>query len=108
MPHTMTVDGGHAADPGPAPRLAAATPWFAPPLQMLPLAARRCLVRNPLNGAAIEMSSGEYAFLSACEGCLPLAAHEARAASSSLSGRLPGAGTSPMGSARTLRRARAC
>jgi len=80
MPHEMTVDGGHGADPGPASRVTTATPWFVPPLQLLPLAARRCLVRNPLNGAAMELSSGEYAFLSACEGCLPLAGHEARAA----------------------------
>src|SRR5271167_1106567 len=47
---------------------------------MLPLSPQRCLVRNPLNGAAMELSAGEYAVLSACEGCHPLAAHEARAA----------------------------
>jgi hypothetical protein len=54
--------------------------WFAPPWTMLPIAARRCLVRNPHNGAALELSSGEYAVLSACEGCRSLADHEARAA----------------------------
>ncbi len=48
---------------------------------MLPLATRRCLVRNSLNGAATELSAGEYAVLSACEGCHSLAEHEAGAAS---------------------------
>jgi hypothetical protein len=52
--------------------------WYAPPLQMWPIAARRCVVRNSLNGASLELSSGEYAALSACEGCHPLAEHEAR------------------------------
>jgi len=56
------------------------TPWFVPALQMLPLSEQRCLVRNPVDGAAMELSSGEYAVLAACEGCLPLAAHEAHAA----------------------------
>ena len=59
---------------------AVATPWLAPALHSWPLAADRCLVRNPLNGAALELSSGEYAVLAACEGCRPLAAHEAHAA----------------------------
>jgi hypothetical protein len=54
--------------------------WFVPALSMLPVSTRRCLVRNPLNGAAMELSSGEYAVLAACEGCHPLAEHEARAA----------------------------
>lgn len=67
-----------AADPG--SRATEATPWFAPAWQMLPLGKRRCLVRNPLNGAAIELSSGEYAVLSTCQGCQPLAEHELRAA----------------------------
>ncbi|HEX8009605.1 MAG TPA: hypothetical protein VF814_01485 [Casimicrobiaceae bacterium] len=57
-----------------------ATRWFAPAWTMLPLASRRCLVRNPLNGAAAELSSGEYAVLCACEGCRTLDEHEARAA----------------------------
>jgi len=57
-----------------------ATRWFVPALQMLPLEERRCLVRNPLDGAGMELSSGEYAVLSACEGCRSLAEHEARAA----------------------------
>lgn len=47
---------------------------------MLPLARQRCLVRNPANGAAAELSSGEYAVLSACDGCFTLGEHEARAA----------------------------
>jgi hypothetical protein len=55
--------------------------WIVPELRMLPLAARRCLVRNSLNGAAMELSAGEYAVLSACEGCHTLAEHEAGAAS---------------------------
>jgi hypothetical protein len=54
-------------------------PWFAPAWTMLPLAARRCLVRNPHNGASAELSAGEYAVLSACEGCRTLEEHEARA-----------------------------
>jgi len=56
------------------------TRWFAPEWSMLPLARQRCLVRNPANGAAAELSSGEYAVLSACEGCFTLSEHEARAA----------------------------
>ncbi len=58
----------------------AATRWFAPSWSMLPLSARRCLVRNPLNDAAAELSSGEYAVLSACEGCCTLSGFEERAA----------------------------
>jgi hypothetical protein len=58
---------------------AAELQWLVPELSVLPLAARRCLVRNPLNGAAAELESGEYAVLSACEGCLSLDEHEARA-----------------------------
>jgi hypothetical protein len=54
--------------------------WFVPQLQMFPLAARRCTVRNRLTGASLELSSGEYAVLSACEGCRPLGEHEALAA----------------------------
>jgi hypothetical protein len=72
------VDAPREAGPG-LPAQAAAL-WFVPALTMLPLSTRRCLVRNPLNGAAMELSSGEYAVLAACEGCLPLAVHEARAA----------------------------
>jgi len=47
---------------------------------MLPLARQRCLVRNPANDAAAELSSGEYAVLSTCDGCFTLSEHEARAA----------------------------
>ena len=54
--------------------------WFAPNWTVLPLAARRCRVRNPLNGAVLELSSGEYAALAACEGCGTLSEHEARVA----------------------------
>src|SRR5271155_4519413 len=75
-----TVAAARTADPTPDAQAAAAALWLVPSLSMLPLAARRCLVRNPLNGAAVELSSGEYAVLSACEGCQPLAAHEAQAA----------------------------
>ena len=53
--------------------------WFAPAWTMLPLAARGCLVRNPHNGASAELSAGEYAVLSACEGCRTVEEHEARA-----------------------------
>ena len=55
--------------------------WFVPALQMLPLGERHCVVRNPLtSGAGMELSSGEYAVLSACEGCRSLDEHEARVA----------------------------
>jgi hypothetical protein len=37
-------------------------------------------VRNPLNGASSQLSSGEHAVLSACDGCGTLEEHEARAA----------------------------
>jgi len=56
------------------------TRWFVPELNTLPLAARRCLVRNALNGTALELSSGEHAVLTTCEGCRTLAEHEARVA----------------------------
>jgi hypothetical protein len=70
-----TAAAPRGADPG-----STATRWFAPAWTMLPLGARRCLVRNPLDGAAAELSSGEYAVLAACEGCCTLDEHEARAA----------------------------
>lgn len=54
--------------------------WFAPAWTMFPLARRRCLVRNPDNGASIELDSGEYAVLSTCESCRTLDEHEAHAA----------------------------
>jgi len=53
--------------------------WFVPDLQLRPVANQRGHVRNALNGAALELSSGEYAVLSACGGCRTLAEHEARA-----------------------------
>jgi hypothetical protein len=69
------------AAPAPQGLDAGAAPirWFVPLWSMLPLAARRCLVRNPHNGASAELSAGEYAVLSACEGCRTLDEHEARA-----------------------------
>ena len=75
------LTSGRVAGPGTAGphALAADTLWFVPELQLRPLAALRGLVRNPLNGATMELSSGEYAVLSACDGCRPLAEHEARA-----------------------------
>ncbi len=57
-----------------------ATRWFVPVLTTLPVAARRCVVRNPLDGTALELSAGEHAVLSACEGCCTLAEHTERAA----------------------------
>ena len=53
--------------------------WFVPELQLRPVANQRGHVRNAQNGAALELSSGEYAVLSACDGCRTLAEHEARA-----------------------------
>ncbi|HET9764069.1 MAG TPA: hypothetical protein VFR50_11155 [Casimicrobiaceae bacterium] len=55
--------------------------WLPPEWTMFPLAARRCIVRNPLNGSAMELSSGEYAALCACEGWRTLDQHVDRAAS---------------------------
>jgi hypothetical protein len=54
--------------------------WFAADLKMAPLSARHCVVRNPLNGASAELSSVEYAILTASDGCRTLAEHEERAA----------------------------
>lgn len=78
----MTLDVHPAAgDPkNGASARSADLPWFVAELQLRPLAARRGHVRNPLNGATMELSSGEYAVLAACEGCRPLAEHLARAA----------------------------
>ena len=53
--------------------------WLAPELQMRPLAARRCVVRNPSNGVTLELSAGEHAVLSACEEVGTLDEHTARA-----------------------------
>jgi hypothetical protein len=58
----------------------AATPWLAPALRTWPLAPDSCVTRNPLNGTTAELTAGEYAVVAACEGCQPLALHEARAA----------------------------
>jgi len=66
--------------PGAPPLGSDAVRWFAPELQLRPVASRRGNVRNPLNGATLELSSGEYAVLEACDGCRTLAEHEARAA----------------------------
>jgi len=54
--------------------------WFMPELQTRPLAPRRAHVRNPLNGATVELSSDEHAVLSACENCATLGEHVAAAA----------------------------
>ncbi|HZI83327.1 MAG TPA: hypothetical protein VFF44_05395 [Casimicrobiaceae bacterium] len=74
----------YALDPMPstaeARELAETGRWFVPQWKMLPLSPSRCLVRNPLNDASAELSSGEFAILSSCEGCLTLSEHEARAA----------------------------
>jgi len=51
--------------------------WLAPAWTMLPLGARRCRVRNPLNGAIAELSADQYAMLTACDGCRTLDAHAA-------------------------------
>ena len=57
-----------------------ATRWLVPELTTLPIAARRCVVRSTLDGAALELSSGEHAVLSACEGWRTLADHAEHAA----------------------------
>src|SRR5207249_8558661 len=49
--------------------------WFAPAWTMLPLASRRCRVRNPVNGVVAELSADQYAVLTACEGCCSLPDH---------------------------------
>lgn len=54
--------------------------WFVPALSMLPLTRRSCRVRNTLNGAVMELDAGEYAALSACEGCRTLSEHAMQAA----------------------------
>ena len=56
-----------------------ATRWLRPDLITLPIAVRRCIVRNALNGAALELSAGEHALLTACEGWRTIAEHEAHA-----------------------------
>jgi hypothetical protein len=42
---------------------------------MLPLAARRCRVRNPLSDVVTELSAEQYAVLTACDGCRTLREH---------------------------------
>jgi len=54
--------------------------WFVPELELRPVSARRGHVRNPLNGATMELSTGEYAVLAACEGSRSLDEHVATAA----------------------------
>ena len=58
----------------------AATRWWVPAWQVLPVAEKRCVVRNVLDDKGIELTSGEYAVLSACSGCRSLDEHEALAA----------------------------
>src|SRR6266704_7082987 len=79
-PYLIDPPAGMHATAGTSAAAAASTRWAAPPWTMLPLAPRRCLVRNPLNGASAELSSGEYAALSACDGSRTLDEHVARAA----------------------------
>ena len=43
--------------------------WYAPAWVTLPLAARRCCVRNPVNGVVAELSADQHAVLTACDGC---------------------------------------
>jgi hypothetical protein len=57
-----------------------ATRWLRPELITLPIAARRCIVRSALNGATLELSAGEHAVLTSCDGWRTIAEHEARAA----------------------------
>jgi hypothetical protein len=47
----------------------------APAWAMLPLAARRCRVRNPLSGVVTELSAEQYAVLTVCDGCRTLREH---------------------------------
>ena len=54
--------------------------WLVPALTMHPLSTERCCVRNPLNGVAVVLSSGECAVLAACIGCHTLAEHVDQAA----------------------------
>ena len=79
-PYVVDPVRGTIATPGAVNRSPNATRWFAPSWWMRPLSARRCVVRNPLTGASAELTSGEYAVLSACEGCCTLAEFEQRAA----------------------------
>jgi hypothetical protein len=58
----------------------AATRWLRTEQITLPTAARHCIVRSTLNGATLELSAGEHAVLSSCEGWRTLAEHEAHAA----------------------------
>lgn len=51
--------------------------WVAVPLDMWPIAARECLVRNPLNGSNARLTADEFALISACSGAHTLAAHHA-------------------------------
>src|SRR5438552_8693167 len=43
--------------------------WYAAAWVTLPLAARRCCVRNPVNGVVAELSADQHAVLTACDGC---------------------------------------
>jgi hypothetical protein len=86
IPAQAGIQSGRGTESGASHSTAASaaasaeTCWFVPELATFPVAARRCVVRNPLSGASLELSSGEHAVLAACEGCWPLADHAARAA----------------------------
>ena len=73
---TPNVAASRRADDARVPELR----WFVPELQLRPVAGRQGHVRNALTGATMELSSGEYAVLAACEGCLTLDEHVATAA----------------------------
>jgi hypothetical protein len=49
--------------------------YFAPAWTTLPIAARRCRVRNPFNGVVAELDANRHAVLTACTGCRSLDEH---------------------------------
>jgi hypothetical protein len=57
-----------------------ATRWLLPELVTLPIAPLRCIVRSALNSATLELSAGEHAVLTSCDGWRTIAEHEAHAA----------------------------
>src|SRR5437763_286779 len=57
-----------------------ATRWVLPEIITLPIAPRRCIVRSALNGTTLELSAGEHAVLTSCDGWRTIAEHEAHSA----------------------------
>jgi hypothetical protein len=51
--------------------------WLAPAWTMLPLARRLCRVRNPINEVVAQLTSDQFAVLTACEGCKTIDEHGA-------------------------------